>query len=40
MEILIAIELIVAAVFVIGFWRKNPDLIMSRRYCQRFFEST
>jgi hypothetical protein len=37
MEILIAIELI-AAVFVIGSWCKNPGLLMSRRYCQHFVD--
>jgi hypothetical protein len=31
MEIVVAIELIVGAVFVVWFWHKNPELILSRR---------
>lgn len=38
MEILVAIELIVAAVFVSGSWCKKPDTIMSRRCCQRLLD--
>jgi len=34
MEIVIAIELIVGAVFVVGFWFKNPELKLSRRLGQ------
>jgi hypothetical protein len=35
MEIVIAIELIVGAVFVVGFWFKNPALKLSRRLSQQ-----
>jgi len=35
MEILIAIELIIAAIFVIRFWCKNPELVLSQRFSQR-----
>jgi hypothetical protein len=34
MEILIAIELIIAAIFVIGCWYRNPQLMLWRRSCQ------
>ena len=35
MEIVIAIELIAGAVFVVGFWFKNPELQLSRRFSQQ-----
>jgi len=35
MEIVIAIELIVGAVFVVWFWYRNPELRVSRRLCQQ-----
>lgn len=35
MKILIAIELIVGAIFVVAFWNKNPELILSR-YSSRY----
>jgi hypothetical protein len=38
MEILIAIELIVGAVFVVGSWYKNPELILSRRSSHRLLD--
>jgi hypothetical protein len=31
MEILVALELIAGTVFVVGFWYKNPELILSRQ---------
>jgi hypothetical protein len=37
MEILIAIELIVGAVFVVWFWYKNPELVLSR-FSQRLMD--
>jgi hypothetical protein len=39
MEIVIAIELIVGAVFVVGFWFKNPELKLSRRLSQQVLDS-
>ena len=39
MEIVIAIELIAGAVFVLVFWRRNPKLILSRRLSQRLLDS-
>jgi len=33
MEMLVAIELIIGAIFVVRFWYKNPELILSR--CSR-----
>jgi len=38
MEIVVAIELIVGAVFVIGFWYKNPELMLSRRLTQELMD--
>ena len=38
MESLIAIELIVGAVFVVGFWYKNPELILSRRLSHQLLD--
>jgi hypothetical protein len=38
MEILIAIVLIIAAIVVIGFWSKNPELTLSRCSCQRLLD--
>jgi len=38
MEILIALELIAGAVFVAGFWYKNPDLVLSRHSNQRLLD--
>jgi hypothetical protein len=38
MEIVIAIELIVGAVFVVGFWFKNPELKLSRRLSQQVLD--
>jgi hypothetical protein len=38
MEIVIAIELIVGAVFVVWFWYRNPELILSRRLSQRLLD--
>jgi hypothetical protein len=35
MEIVIAIELIVGAVFVLVFWYKNPELKLSRSLSQQ-----
>jgi hypothetical protein len=34
MEIVIALELIVGAVFVVGFWYRNPELMLSRHLSQ------
>jgi hypothetical protein len=34
MEILFAIELIIAAIFVIRCWYRNPRLMLWRRSCQ------
>jgi hypothetical protein len=39
MEILIAIELIAGAVFVLVFWYRNPELILSRRLSHRLLDS-
>ena len=39
MEILVALELIVGVVFVVGFWYKNPELILSRHSNQRLLDS-
>jgi hypothetical protein len=39
MEIVIAIELILGAVFVVGFWFKNPELKLSRRLSQQLLDS-
>jgi hypothetical protein len=39
MEIVIAIELIVGAVFVVGFWFRNPELKLSRRLSQQLLDS-
>jgi hypothetical protein len=38
MEFVIAIELIAGAVFVLVFWRRNPELILSRRLSQRLLD--
>jgi len=38
MEIVIAIELIVGAFFIVGFWFKNPELKLSRRSSQQFLD--
>jgi hypothetical protein len=38
MEILFAIELIVGAVFVVGSWYKNPELLLPRRSSQRLLD--
>src|ERR1700732_5549553 len=38
MEIVIAIELIAGAVFVLVFWRRNPELILSRRLSHRLLD--
>jgi hypothetical protein len=38
MDIVIAIELIVGAVFVVGFWFKNPELKLSRRLSQQLLD--
>jgi hypothetical protein len=38
MEIVIAIELIVGAVFVVGFWFMNPELKLSRRLSQQLLD--
>jgi hypothetical protein len=38
MKIVIAIELIVGAVFVVGFWFKNPELKLSRRFGQQLLD--
>ena len=39
MEILIAIELIAGAVFILVFWYRNPELILSRRLSQQLLDS-
>jgi hypothetical protein len=39
METIIAIELIVGAVFVVGFWFRNPELKLSRRLGQQLLDS-
>jgi hypothetical protein len=39
MEILIAVELIAGAVFVLVFWYRNPELILSRRLSHRLLDS-
>jgi hypothetical protein len=39
MEIVIAIELIVGAAFVVGFWYKNPELILSRRLSRQLLDA-
>jgi hypothetical protein len=39
MEIVIAIELIVGAIFVVGFWLKNPELMLSRRLSRQLLDS-
>jgi hypothetical protein len=38
MEMLVALELIVGAVFVVGFWYKNPELVLSRHSNQRLLD--
>jgi hypothetical protein len=38
MEILIAIELVVGAAFVVWFWCKNPELVLSRRVSQQLLD--
>lgn len=38
MEIVIAIELIVGAVFVLWFWFKNPELKLSRHLSQQLLD--
>jgi hypothetical protein len=38
MEIVIAIELIAGAVFVLAFWYRNPELILSRRLSHRLLD--
>jgi len=38
MEIVITIELIVGAVFVVGFWFTNLELKLSRRLCQQLLD--
>jgi hypothetical protein len=38
MEIVIAIELIAGAVFVLVFWYRNPELILSRRLSQQLLD--
>jgi hypothetical protein len=38
MEMIIALELIVGAVFVVWFWYKNPELILSRHSNQRLLD--
>jgi hypothetical protein len=38
MEIVIAIELIVGAVFVVGFWFTSPELKLSRRLSQQLLD--
>ena len=38
MEILIAIELAAGAVFVVAFWYKNPELVLSRRLSERLLD--
>jgi hypothetical protein len=39
MEIVIAIELIAGAVFVVGFWYTNPELVLSRRLSERLLDA-
>lgn len=39
MEMVIAIELIAGAVFVVGFWFKTPELKLSRRLSQQLLDS-
>ena len=39
MGIVIAIELIAGAVFVLVFWYRNPELILSRRLSHRLLDS-
>ena len=39
MEIVIAIELIAGAVFVVGFWYTNPALVLSRRLNGRLLDA-
>src|ERR1700676_1309174 len=39
MEILISIELIAGAVFILVFWYRNPELILSRRLSQQLLDS-
>ena len=39
MEIVIAIELIAGAVFVLVFWYRNPELVLSRRLSQSLLDS-
>lgn len=39
MEIAIAIELIVGAVFVVAFWYKSPELMLSRRLSQSLLDA-
>jgi hypothetical protein len=38
MEIVLAIELIAGAVFVLVFWCRNPELALSRRLSQRLLD--
>ena len=38
MEIVIAIELIVGAIFVVWFWFTNPELKLSRRLSQQVLD--
>jgi hypothetical protein len=38
MELVIAIELIVGAVFVVWFWFKNPELKLSRHLSQQLLD--
>jgi hypothetical protein len=38
MEIIIGLELIAGAVFLVGFWYKNPQLILSRRLKSRLLD--
>jgi hypothetical protein len=39
MEIVIAIELIAGAAFVVGFWCTNPELVLSRRLSEQLLEA-
>jgi hypothetical protein len=39
MEIVIAIELIAGAAFVVGFWYTNPELVLSRRSNERLLDA-
>jgi hypothetical protein len=34
MDLVVAIELIGGAIFVVRFWYKNPELVLSRRLSQ------